>query len=109
MEKDLGLRLKEALLNGDKGFDTKVACKVCFNHGVKPNIKENKPNRQKPKHGRKRMFCQEAYRNRLGVFAWVDKFRALLVRYERLNARFLGLHFIAFAMINLRHLFAEKV
>ena len=35
--------------------------------------------------------------------------QSLPVRYERLNAHFLGLYFIAFAMVNLCHLFAEQV
>jgi transposase len=41
-------------------------------------------------------------------FAWIDKFRALLIRFDRKAANFLGGHHIAFAMINLGHLFASK-
>jgi transposase len=40
------------------------------------------------------------------TFAWVDKFKRLLIRFERRDAYFLGAHHIAFAMINLRHLIA---
>ena len=37
-------------------------------------------------------------------FAWVDKFKSLLIRFERQDAYFFGAHAIAFAMINLRHI-----
>jgi hypothetical protein len=39
----------------------------------------------------------------------IDKFRALLIRYDRKDTNFLGAHRLAFALINLRHLFALKV
>ena len=40
------------------------------------------------------------------TFAWVDKFKRLLIRFERKDIYFFGLHCIAFAMINLRHVFS---
>jgi len=36
-------------------------------------------------------------------FAWIDKFKALLIRFDRKEVYFLGAYFIAFAMVNLRH------
>ncbi len=53
----------------------------------------------------------EIYKRRFATehsFAWVDKFRALLIRFDRKDAYFLGAHHIAFAMINLRHVLAAK-
>lgn len=105
--KRLGLVIKGAYFNADKAFDTKAARKTCFNHGVRPNMAENKRNRKGNKRGRKRLFDAEVYKRRFTSersFAWVDKFRALLLRFERRDAYFLGGHHIAFAMINLRHL-----
>jgi transposase len=110
--KRLGLNIAGAFFNADSAFDTRDARKVCFNHGVIPNIAENKRNRKAPKRGRKRLFNAEVYKRRFAnerSFAWVDKFRALLIRFDRKDAHFLGAHHIAFAMINLRHVFAEKV
>lgn len=107
--KRLGLDLKGAFFNPDSAFDTKAARKVCFNHGVIPNIAENKRNRKKPKRGRKRRFDRDIYQRRFVAersFAWIDKFRALLIRFERKDLHCLGAHFIAFAMINLRHVLA---
>lgn len=57
--KGLGLSLSGAYFNGDSAFDTKDARKTCFNHGLVPNMAENKRNRKKPKRGRKRLFNTE--------------------------------------------------
>lgn len=103
--KRLGLDIRGAYFNGDKAFDTKDARKTCFNHGLYPNIPENKRNRKKPKRGRKRLHNKEVYKNRYVIersFAWVDKFRSVLVRYDVREEHFLGANHLAFAMINLR-------
>ena len=108
--KRLGLDIRGAFFNADKAFDTKDARKTCFNHAVIPNIDENKRNRKTIKRGRKRFFNKDIYKNRFTSersFAWIDKFRALLVRFYRKDAYFLGAHFIVFAMINLRHVFNQ--
>jgi transposase len=105
--KRLGLEIAGAYFNADAAFDTKAARKTCFNHGVIPNIAENKRNRKGTKRGRKRLFDKEIYKQRFvseRTFAWIDKFRALLVRFDRKDVYFLGGHLIAFAMINLRHI-----
>ena len=104
--KRLGLTIQGAFFNADKAFDTRDARKTCFNHGLVPNMDENKRNRKSTKRGRKRLFNADIYKHRFTserTFAWIDKFKALLVRFERRDAYFLGAHFIAFAMINLRH------
>lgn len=108
--KCLGLNIAGAYFNGDKAFDTQAARKTCFNHGLIPNIDENKRNRKRSKRGRKRLFNPEVYKRRFTSersFAWIDKFRALLLRFDRRDAYFLGAHFIAFTMINLRNVFAQ--
>ena len=105
--KGLGVEISGAYFNADKAFDTKDARKTCFNHGLIPNIDENKRNRKSPKQGRKRLFNPDVYKHRFTSersFAWIDKFRALLLRFDRREAHFLGAHFIVFALINLRHL-----
>jgi transposase len=105
--KQLGLTLKGAYFNADSAFDMKEARKVCFNHGLIPNIPENKRNRQRGKPGPKRLFDAVVYKGRFcaeRTFAWIDKFKRLLIRFERKDVYFFGLHCIAFAMINLRNL-----
>ena len=108
--KRLDLDISGAYFNGDKAFDTKAARKTCFNHGLIPNIDENKRNRKETKRGRKRLFNPEVYKHRFTSersFAWIDKFRALLLRFDRRDIYFLGAHFIAFVLINLRHVIGQ--
>jgi transposase len=107
-----GLVIAGAFFNADSAFDTKDARKVCFNHQVVPNMAENKRNRKSVKRGRKRLFNAQVYKDRFvseRSFAWIDKFRALLVRFDLKDAHFLAGHHLAFALINLRHLLALKV
>lgn len=105
--KRLGLAIAGAYFNADAAFDTQAARKTCFNYGLVPNIAENKRNRKTTKRGRKRYFDEAIYKHRFvseRTFAWMDKFKALLVRFERKDVYFLGGHWIVFALINLRHL-----
>ncbi len=106
--KRLGISIEGAIFNADSGFDTQDARKVCFNHHVIPNIAENKRNRKAAKLGRKRLFDAILYKDRFAserTFAWIDKFRALLVRFDIKKIYFMGSHFLAFALINLRNSF----
>lgn len=109
--KRLGLVIEGAFFNADKAFDTKAARKTCFNHGLIPNMAENKRNRKGTKRGRPRLFNAAVYKRRFTSersFAWIDKFRALLLRFERRDAYYLGGHYMAFALINLRHVIAAQ-
>lgn len=110
--KNLGLVIAGAYFNADAAFDTQQARKTCFNHGVSPNMPENPRNRKQPKRGRKRLFNETVYRQRFTAertFAWTDKFKRLLIRFERYDSHFLGAHYVAFAMINLRHVIAQDL
>jgi transposase len=108
--KRLGILLLGSYFNADSAFDTKEARKVCFNHGLIPNMDENKRNQKRIKRGRKRLFNKSIYKKRFSSersFAWIDKFRALRLRDDTKDVNFLGGHHLAFAMINLRHLFCH--
>jgi transposase len=101
----VGLDVSGAVLNLDAGFDSKANRKAVFNTGLKPNIKENPRNRQQPKRGRKRFFDDALYKLRFTVertFAWEDKFKRLLLRFETKQIHHLGFKLIAFTLINLR-------
>lgn len=109
--KRLGIEIAGSYFNADAAFDTKAARRTCFNHHVIPNIVENSRSRKRPKRGRKRLFSPAVYKLRFTserTFAWIDKFRALLVRFDRKAAHFMSAHFIVFALINLRHLLAQE-
>lgn len=101
----VGLDVTGAVLNLDAGFDSKANRKCIFNAGLTPNIKENPRNRQRPKRGRKRFFDEIRYKLRFTVertFAWEDKFKRLLLRFETIQVRPLGFKLLAFTLINLR-------
>ena len=100
-----GLGLKGSYLNLDGGFDSTSNRKAIFNAGMIPNIKENPRNRQRPKRGRKR-WCNQAIhalRDRVErTFAWEDKFKRLLLRFEYHQRRHYGMKLMAYTLINLR-------
>jgi transposase len=103
--KEAGLDLKGAYLNLDGGFDSARNRKCIFNAGLIPNIKENPRNRKRPKRGRKRLFNATIHALRLCVertFAWEDKFKRLLLRFERIQQRHYGMKLLAYTLINLR-------
>jgi Transposase DDE domain len=103
--REAGLEVSGAGLNLDAGFDSKANRKSVFNAGLKPNIKENPRNRQTPKRGRKRFFDAVLYKLRFIVertFAWEDKVKRLLLRFETKQSHHLGFNLLAFTLINLR-------
>jgi hypothetical protein len=103
--KEVGLDLRGAYLNLDGGFDSVHNRKCIFNAGMIPNIPENPRNRKRPKRGRKRHFNAVLHALRLRVertFAWEDKFKRLLLRFERIQQRHYGMKLMAYTLINLR-------
>jgi hypothetical protein len=102
--KQVGLVLGGAYLNLDSGFDSKHNRKCIFNAGMIPNIPENPRNRKRPKRGRKRLFnaAIHALRTRVDrTFAWEDKFKRLLLRFEHIQQRHYGMKVLAYTLINL--------
>ena len=100
-----GLELQGAYLNLDGGFDSARNRKAIFNAGLIPNIKENPRNRKRPKRGRKRLFNRaiHALRDRVErTFAWEDKFKRLLLRFEHIQQRHYGMKLLAYTLSNLR-------
>jgi hypothetical protein len=63
--------------------------------------------RKKAKRGRKRLFDQAIFEEHFNtierVFAWEEKFKRLLLRFERISTLHYALKTLAYAMINLRH------
>ena len=91
--KEVGLDLRGAYVHLDGGFDSRANRKCIFNAGMIPNIKENPRNRKRPKRGRKRLFNATIHALRMHVertFAWEDKFKRLLLRFERIHNGTMG-------------------
>jgi transposase len=104
--KRTGLVLAGAYLNLDGGFDSRANRKAIFNAGMIPNIKENPRNRKGTKRGCKRWFnaVVHALRERVErTFAWEDKFKRLLLRFEHIQQRHYGMKLMAYTLINVRH------
>ena len=103
--KAIGVDLRGAYLNLDGGFDSARNRKMIFNAGMIPNITENPRNRKTTKRGRKRLFNAAIHALRAQVertFAWEDKFKRLLLRFERIQQRHYGMKLMAYTLINLR-------
>ena len=103
--KEVGLDLRDAYLNLDGGFDSTRNRKCIFNAGLIPNIKEHPRNRKPPKRGRTRLFNEAIHALRMRVertFAWEDKFKRLLLRFERIQQRHYGMKLLGYTLINLR-------
>src|SRR5262249_16113178 len=103
--KEVGLDLRGASLNLDGGCDSTHNRTCIFNAGMIPNIKHNPRKRKGTTRGRKRLFNEEIHALRLRVertFAWEDKCKSLLLRFERIQQRHYGLKLMAYTLINLR-------
>jgi hypothetical protein len=94
-----------AAVSLDGVYDCRASLKAIFNRGMVPNINPNPRSRKQPKRGRKPIFEPATFKERFWtmkrVFAWENKFRRLLLCFERIR----GLHYafktLAHTMINL--------
>lgn len=87
-------------LNADAGFDSAEFREICFKHGVIPNFCLN------PRNGRvsdrEDYFDDKLYKHRTVVehlFAWMDAYKALLVRFETTARNWFSLQMLAFLVI----------
>jgi transposase len=107
MASPIGVDLPGSIVSLDGVYDCRENRKAIFNRGMIPNIPENPRNRKQTKRGRKQRFdegiFEERFRTIERVFAWEDKFRRLLLRFERLSTIHYALKTLAYTMINLRH------
>ena len=103
----VGLDLQGAIVSLDGVYDCRLNRKAIFNRGMVPNINANPRSRKAAKRGRKPIFNADIFNERFHtierVFGWEDKFRRLLLRFERLSQLHYGFKTLAYTMINLRH------
>lgn len=107
LAKDLELDLHGSVISLDGAYDCLANRKAIFNRGMIPNINENTRGRKTPKRGRKRLFNRMIFKERFRtierVFAWEDKFRRLLLRFDRRSEVHYAFKTLAYTLINLRH------
>lgn len=100
-----GICLDNSIQNADKGFDSKSLRRAIQRRKMTPNIIENTRNRKTAKRGKKRNFNQDIYDQRFvneRTFAWMDSFRTLLIRFDKLDSSWLSWHYLAFVLILLK-------
>src|ERR1700751_3729796 len=103
----VGLELQGAIVSLDGVYDCRLNRKAIFNRGMVPNINANPRGRKATERGRKPLFDAAIFKERFRtidrVFGWEDKFRRLLLRFERLSQLHYAFKTLAYTMINLRH------
>lgn len=107
--KEAGLNLKGLFLNADPGFDSAEFLAACQHEEIITNVKQNPRNsaRSAPQPYEKgtHVFDDQLYQDRSVIEhanAWIDGFKALLIRFEFSVKNWMSLHFIAFSVIFLR-------
>jgi len=108
--KNMMLKIQESdiqtnwlFLNADAGFDTAEFRSYCFENDIIDNIDQNKRNGNQSDH----LFDPLLYKCRFVVErtnAWLDAFKALLVRFETNEIHWKALNLLAFCIILLRQL-----
>lgn len=92
-------------LNADAGFDARELRNFCTKKDLFANIDFNKRNGNMS--DREEIFDKELYKRRFVIErmnAWIDGFKALLIRYETKEKHWRDLHLLAFACIIIRKL-----
>ena len=107
--KKANINLDGLFLNADPGFDSQAFRDACESENIIPNVKPNPRNsvEKEPKLSPigTTIFDEELYKDRSVIEhsnAWIDGFKALLVRFEFSVRNWSALHFIAFSVIFLR-------
>jgi len=98
-----GINTVGLFLNADAGFDTFDFRNYCNNHEIIDNIKFNKRNGCESQN----VFDQLLYDCRFVIErtnAWIDAFKALIIRFETNVIHWKALHLLAFTVILLRQL-----
>jgi hypothetical protein len=105
--REVGMELQGSIVSLDGIYDCRRNRKAIFNRGMIPNINPNVRGRKQPKRGRKPLFESAIFEERFWtierVFAWEDKFRRLLLRFDRLSRLHYAFKTLAYTMINLRY------
>ena len=103
----IGLVIQGSIVSLDGVYDCRQNRKAIFNRGMTPNINPNPRGRKNTKRGRKPLFNLDIFKERFNtierVFGWEDKFRHLLLRFDRISQLHYAFKTLAYTMINLRH------
>ena len=102
---DSKINYRGLFMNADAGFDCLALRQWCEANDIIANFDFNKRNAKNPDLN-DFYFDHELYKERFAVErtnAWIDGFKALLVRYETAACTWLSLHYLVFCIILLRN------
>ena len=105
MAKETGISLKYVFLNADAGFDGQTFRDLLSKYDIEANICFNKRNTNKQDLDiyfdeqlyERRAFCEHP-------FAWMDAYKGLLIRYEKLASTWISMNFMG-----MTHVFLRKI
>ena len=107
--KEAGINLQDLFLNADPGFDSAGFRAACAKEEIIANVKANPRSgpgeSEEADQSGDHIFDEELYKDRSVIEhanAWMDGFKALLVRFEYSVRNWMSLHFMAFSVIFLR-------
>ena len=114
MSESLHLDILNSHLTLDSGFDSQNNKNMISCQNLIPVIKPNPRNT-----GREKRYAmldkfdgvKHIYNERIKIercFAWQDKYRKLVIRYEKLQCTFMGFRYLAYTMINFRSILGEN-
>lgn len=102
--KAVGIKINDLFLNTDAGFDSEGFRNLCFANDIIANIDFNKRNSKNTDN--RTLKDDELYKERFSVErtnAWIDAFKALLIRFEMKLQTWMSLHYLAFSLILIRN------
>ena len=101
-----GINIKGLFLNADSGFDSKELRQICKDKEIEANIDVNSRNNKTENQSTEyQYFDEELYKRRTVIEhanAWLDTFKALLVRFETKAINWVALTLLAFSVHFLR-------
>jgi Transposase DDE domain len=101
-----GIDIKGLFLNADAGFDSQELRQICKDKEIHPNIDVNPRNKKLENQSTEYLyFDEELYKRRTVIEhanAWMDSFKALLLRFETKAQNWVALILLAFAVRFLR-------
>jgi transposase len=94
--------LSGVFINADSGFDAQTLREKCSEKQIEANIDINERNNKEQLPDKYVYFDELLYKRRFVIErmnAWIDSFKALLIRFETTTKAWRALHFLAFAVI----------
>lgn len=101
--KEAGIETEGLFLNADAGFDSEGFRTLCSEMKIEANIDFNPRNRKTNEEYI--YFDQQLFKRRKVIEhanAWLDSFKALLIRFETKALHWRALHFLAFSVLFIR-------